>query len=289
MQIIRRLEELAPALAGLRRGGEILALVPTMGALHAGHVALIAAAKARADRVAATIFVNPMQFGAGEDLDRYPRREQADAEMLEQAGCDLLWLPAVDDIYPRGFATTVSVSGLSARWEGEARPGHFDGVATVVARLLLTVRPDIALFGEKDFQQLAVIRRMATDLGLGVEIAGVPTVRDADGLALSSRNTYLSVDERSRAVALPNALNSARHAIVSGEPVAATLASARQSIEAAGFKIDYIALVDAASLEPVDTPHGTMRLLAAATIGGTRLIDNIPVEVDASPQPSSPR
>lgn len=287
MQIIRRLEELDPALAAFRRGGEKLALVPTMGALHAGHIALIEEAQRRADRVAATIFVNPMQFGAGEDLDRYPRPEAADAEMLEQAGCDLLWLPAVADIYPTGFATKIHVSGLSERWEGEARLGHFDGVATVVAKLLLIIRPDLSLFGEKDFQQLAVIRRMAADLRLGVEIVGVPTVRDADGLALSSRNAYLSVDERKNALALPRALDTARRAILSGEPVAAALAIARQSLEDAGFSsIDYVALVDAKSLEPVDAPRGAMRLIAAAAIGGTRLIDNIAVEIPVEPDPS---
>ena len=282
MQIVRHPEQLAPALAELRRGGEKLALVPTMGALHAGHIRLIAEARAQADRVAATIFVNPMQFGAGEDLNRYPRQEQADAEMLEKAGCDLLWMPAVDDIYPAGFATRIHVAGLSERWEGEARPGHFDGVATVVAKMLLSVRPDLALFGEKDFQQLAVIRRMVADLGLGGEIVGVPTVRDADGLALSSRNAYLSADERKRAVALPAALNMASDAIRSGEPVASVLTAARQSLVDAGFtKIDYVALADAASLEPLDAPRGVMRLIAAATIGGARLIDNIAVEIPA--------
>jgi pantoate--beta-alanine ligase len=285
VQIIRRREELAPALAELRGRGEKIALVPTMGALHAGHIALVAEARQRAGRVAATIFVNPMQFGAGEDLDRYPRQETADAAMLEAAGCDLLWLPTVADIYPAGFATKIHVSGLSERWEGDARPGHFDGVATVVAKLLLTVRPIVALFGEKDFQQLAVIRRMAADLGLGVEIVGVPTMRDADGLALSSRNAYLSPDDRKRALALPNTLKAAHDAILSGEPVAAALTTARQKLEDAGFSIiDYFALVDAASLEPLDAPRGAMRLIAAATIGDTRLIDNIAVETDASPQ-----
>ena len=283
MQIIRRLEELAPALAELRRAGEKIALVPTMGALHAGHMALIAEARRRADWVGATIFVNPMQFGAGEDLDRYPRQEAADAAMLEQAGCDLLWLPTVEDVYPAGFATKIHVSGLSERWEGEARPGHFDGVATVVAKLILTIRPDLALFGEKDFQQLAVIRRMVADLAIGVEIVGIPTVRDADGLALSSRNAYLSADERHRALALPHALQTARGAILSGEAVPAALASAKASIGEAGFaSIDYLALVDASTFEPLDVPRGEMRLIAAATIGGTRLIDNIPVEMDSS-------
>jgi pantoate--beta-alanine ligase len=282
LQIIREIRALAGEVFALRNGK--VALVPTMGALHAGHMALIAEAKLRADHVVATIFVNPLQFGANEDLDRYPRQEAADAEMLEQAGCDLLWIPSASDIYPDGFATAVSVRGLSERWEGEARPGHFDGVATVVARLLLAVKPDFALFGEKDFQQLAVIRRMASDLGLGIETIGVPTFRDEDGLALSSRNAYLSADDRKRAVALPQALAAARDAIVAGQPVAGTVAAAKESIRSAGFSsIDYVALVDAGSLESLDEPGGLMRLIAAATIGGTRLIDNIAVEMDTSP------
>ena len=277
MQIIRRAEELGAALAGLKGAGR-LALVPTMGALHAGHMALIDEARRRADRVAATIFVNPMQFGAGEDLDRYPRSEAEDAEQLKAHGCDLVWLPSVADIYPDGFATRVSVSGVSDRWEGEARPGHFDGVATVVAKLLLKVAPDVALFGEKDFQQLAVIRRMVGDLSIPVEIVGVPTVRDADGLALSSRNAYLSADERSRAVALPTALESARDAIRCGEPVDKALDAAKSALAGAGFaRTDYFALVDADTLAPLDEPAGTMRLIAAAAIGTTRLIDNIAV------------
>ena len=276
MQTIRSSEELARARAEL--GSASLALVPTMGALHAGHMALVAEAKARADKVAATIFVNPMQFGANEDLSRYPRREADDAKMLEEAGCDLLWMPSVSDVYPDDFATTVRVSGVSERWEGEARPGHFDGVATVVAKLLLSVRPDVALFGEKDFQQLAVIRRMVQDLNIPVEIVGVPTVREADGLALSSRNAYLSPDERQRAVALPNALKAAREAILAGSPVGTALREAKQSLVDAGFlRIDYFAVVDAATLEPVDAPAGEMRLIAAAVIGTTRLIDNLPL------------
>src|SRR3954453_15454597 len=201
-----------------------------MGALHAGHIALVEEAKKRAGKVAATIFVNPMQFGPGEDLSRYPRREADDAKMLEEGGCDLLWMPSVGDIYPEGFATTVRVSGVSERWEGEARPGHFDGVATVVAKLLLAVRPHVALFGEKDFQQLVVIGQMVRDLAIPVEIVGVPTVREHDGLALSSRNAYLSTDERSRAVALPQALRAARDGIVGGVPVAAALRDAKQAL-----------------------------------------------------------
>jgi len=252
--------------------------VPTMGALHAGHLALVEEAKRRADRVAATIFVNPLQFGANEDFGRYPRQEEKDAEALAEAGCDLLWLPQPEEMYPAGFATNVSVKGLGDRWEGEARPGHFDGVATVVAKLLCAVRPDIAVFGEKDFQQLAVIRRMTQDLQLGVEILGVPTVRDADGLALSSRNSYLSADERRRAGELPTALKDAAADIRSGTPVSEALARAVERLKSAGFKIDYVALVNSLTLEPLEKPEGSMRLIAAATIGTTRLLDNIPVE-----------
>ena len=255
-----------------------LALVPTMGALHAGHMALVAEGRKRAGNVAASIFVNPAQFGEGEDFGRYPRREADDAAMLEAAGCALLWAPSVAEIYPEGFATRINVSGVSERWEGEARPGHFDGVATVVAKLLLAVKPDVALFGEKDFQQLAVIRRLVADLGISVEIVGVPTVREPDGLALSSRNAYLGSDERARAVALPNALKAARDAIVGGEAVGTALRQAKQALVDAGFlKVDYLALVDAATLEPLEAPQDEMRLIAAAVIGTTRLIDNLAV------------
>jgi pantoate--beta-alanine ligase len=274
VQTVRTSEELTRALAEMRAG--TLALVPTMGALHAGHMALVAEARKRADQVAATIFVNPTQFNDKDDLARYPRTEAEDAQKLADAGCDLLWLPAVDQFYPQNFATTVHVTGVSERWEGEARPGHFDGVATVVAKLLLSVRPDMALFGEKDFQQLAVIRRMAADLGIPVDIVGVSTVRDADGLALSSRNALLSADERQRAVALPNVLETARNDIRSGSDVAGVLQKAKQTLVDAGFlRIDYVALVDAGTLEPIDSPGGEMRLIAAAIIGTTRLIDNL--------------
>ena len=277
MQIVRGTAELAKARAALRARGR-LALVPTMGALHAGHMALLAEAKRRADRVAASIFVNPAQFGPHEDLASYPRREADDLAMLEEAGCDLAWLPGIADIYPDGFATNVSVGSVSQRWEGEARPGHFDGVATVVAKLLIAVGPDLALFGEKDWQQLAVIRRLQMDLGIAVEIVGVPTVREDDGLALSSRNAYLSPADRARAAALPRALEAARDAIESGSAVAQALDAARRSLEAAGFAtVDYFALVDEHTLEPLAAPSGEMRLIAAAKIGGTRLIDNLAV------------
>ncbi|MFL6731911.1 MAG: pantoate--beta-alanine ligase [Sphingomicrobium sp.] len=273
MQIVRNSEELARARASLT--GQ-LALVPTMGALHAGHMALVSEARKRADKVAASIFVNPAQFAEGEDFGCYPRRENEDARMLEEAGCDILWLPTVRDVYPDGFATKVSVTGVSERWEGEARPGHFDGVATVVAKLLLSVRPHVALFGEKDFQQLAVIRRLVADLNIGARIVGVPTVREPDGLALSSRNAYLSTEERQEALALPRALEAARDAIRGGTPVFEALHNARALLRDGGFsRIDYLALVDAATLEPLDRPEGEMRLIAAAVIGTTRLIDNL--------------
>jgi pantoate--beta-alanine ligase len=275
VQIIRSLADLRPARRDI---GGTLALVPTMGALHEGHLTLVREGRRRAGRVAATIFVNPLQFGPNEDLGRYPRQEEQDLALLEQEGCDLVWLPTPEQLYPANFATSVTVSGVSERWEGAARPGHFAGVATVVAKLLIATAPTHALFGEKDFQQLAVIRRMATDLGLPVEIIGVPTVRDADGLALSSRNAYLSADERTRARALPQALEKAAQRLLDGEAVADMLADAKDALLASGFaSVDYLALVDADSLEPLEKPGGNMRLIAAATIGSTRLIDNLAV------------
>jgi pantoate--beta-alanine ligase len=281
LQIVREMKALAAAMAGWREPSQKIALVPTMGALHAGHMALVDEARKRGDRVVATIFVNPLQFGAGEDLDRYPRQEAEDFRLLEAHGCDLVWLPSADQLYPPGFSTVVTVSGVSERWDGAARPGHFAGVATVVAKLFTAVRPDVAVFGEKDFQQLAVIRRMAVDLGLGVEVVGVSTVRDGNGLALSSRNAYLSADERERALALPRALERARADLAGGGAVDAALDQARQALSAAGFgPIDYFALVDAGSLEPVEEPAGEMRLIAAATIGTTRLIDNVRVSLE---------
>jgi pantoate--beta-alanine ligase len=275
VQTVHTSEELARAVRALKRRGS-LALVPTMGALHAGHLALVEEGQRRSDSIAASIFVNPAQFNDPADLECYPRTEAEDLRKLEDAGCDLAWTPSVDEIYPQKFATKIHVAGVSDRWEGEARPGHFDGVATVVAKLLLAVRPDVALFGEKDFQQLAVIRRMVADLNIAVEIVGVPTVRDADGLALSSRNALLSADERQRATALPNALALARDRIRGGGEVAQAIATAKQLLIDAGFlRIDYVALVDAATLEPLDAPQGEMRLIAAAAIGSTRLIDNL--------------
>ncbi|HWL47782.1 MAG TPA: pantoate--beta-alanine ligase [Sphingomonadaceae bacterium] len=281
MQIVRDLVALRDAVAALRAEGDAIALVPTMGALHAGHMALIEEGKARAGAVVASIFVNPTQFGPNEDLDAYPRREASDARMLEHAGCRLLWAPAVEEMYPEGFATSIRVGGLAERLDGESRPGHFDAVATVVAKLFHQVRPDLALFGEKDYQQLAVIRRLVRDLDIAIEIVGVPTQRDDDGLALSSRNAYLTEEERAAARALPRALGEAAAALARGEPVGKTLALARRRLAEAGFDpIDYVALCDAHTLRPVTRLSGEARLLAAARMGRARLIDNLPVVPD---------
>jgi pantoate--beta-alanine ligase len=279
VQTVRDLETLRLALAELRAGGGDLALVPTMGALHAGHIALVAEGRRRAANVVASIFVNPRQFGAGEDLSTYPRREASDIRMLEEAGCALLWAPDAETMYPPDHATSVSVSGVSEGLDGAARPGHFDGVATVVLKLFNQVRPETALFGEKDFQQLAVIRRMARDLDLPIEIVGVPTQRDADGVALSSRNTYLTDEERHAARALPRALGEAAGIIQGGGDVAAALAGARDKLAKAGFDpVDYVELRDAETLAPVDALERPARLLAAAKLGRTRLIDNLAVD-----------
>jgi pantoate--beta-alanine ligase len=284
LTIVRTVADLRARVTGWQRAGDRVALVPTMGALHAGHLALVAAGRARAARVVATIFVNPRQFGPNEDLDRYPRDEAGDAARLAAAGCDLLFAPGVAEVYPPGFATQVRVTGLSDRLCGAARPGHFDGVATVVTKLLNQARADIALFGEKDWQQLAIIRRLALDLDIPTEIAGCPIVRDADGLALSSRNAYLAPDERRRAVALPRALLSAAAAIGAGEPVARVLADAEAALTAAGFgPIDYVSLSGAADLAPMTALDRPARLLAAAWMGNTRLIDNMAVAGTAAP------
>ena len=280
MQTIRSIDPLKVFVRQLRERGDTVALVPTMGALHAGHMALVAQAKAVADHVIVSIFVNPIQFGPNEDLSRYPRQEAEDSALLAGAGVAALWLPDVATMYPDGFATTVSVAGLGDGLCGGARPGHFDGVATVVAKLLSQVKPDIALFGEKDWQQLAIIRRMAHDLNLDVDIAGAPIVRDGDGLALSSRNAYLSTEQRAAALALPQVLQQAVAELESGAGVSATLATAKQALVDAGFaSVDYVALVDAASLIPLEQLAGEARILAAARIGTTRLIDNFPVRM----------
>ncbi len=287
MQIVREVEALRREIAALRGEGGTIAFVPTMGALHAGHMALVAEGRRRATHVVASIFVNPTQFGPNEDLSTYPRREAADAAMLEQEGCALLWAPDAATMYPEGFATTVTVTGVSEGLDGAARPGHFDGVATVVAKLFGQVRPDFALFGEKDYQQLAVIRRMVRDLDLGIEIVGVATQRDADGLALSSRNTYLSEEERRSARMLPRALADAARAIQQDGNVPEALEGVRSRLAASGFDpIDYVALCDADTLAPVNSLSAPARLLAAARLGKTRLIDNLPVSAPSAPRAS---
>lgn len=277
MEVYRDLASLRDALRAARAEGRDVALVPTMGALHAGHIALVEAARRPGACVVASIFVNPKQFGAGEDLSRYPRKELSDIAMLTDAGCDLVWLPPVEAMYPDGFATNVSVTGVSDGLDGAARPGHFDGVATVVSKLFNQVDPDRAYFGEKDFQQLAVIRRLVADLDFDIEIVGVPTQRDDDGLALSSRNVYLLDEDRATAVALPRALGQAARAIAGGADPEAALADARATLAAAGFTVDYVELVDAESLAAHPPAHRPRRLLAAARLGTTRLIDNLAV------------
>ncbi len=278
MQILRDVSSLRAAVSALKADGGRVALVPTMGALHEGHMRLVARAREYADHVVASIFVNPMQFGKNEDLDAYPRQEARDAALLESHGVAVLWAPGVEAMYPAGFATTISVSGVSEGLCGAARPGHFDGVATVVAKLFNQVRPDIALFGEKDYQQLAVIRRMARDLDMGLEIIGVETARAEDGLALSSRNAYLSAEERKRAADLPRTMGDAVAAIGSGADVDGVLAAVRDRLTQSGFgPIDYVELVDADSLNPVRTLAAPARLLVAARLGQTRLIDNFHV------------
>lgn len=280
MQTVNALDPLRNAVDALRRDGP-LALVPTMGALHEGHLTLVREAKRRAAHVAVSIFVNPRQFGANEDLDAYPRQLEQDSVLLRAEGVSLLWAPPVDVMYPSGYATNVSVSGVSERLCGEARPGHFDGVATVVCKLFNQVRPDMALFGEKDWQQLAVIRRMARDLDLvrphADAILGVPTVREADGLAMSSRNAYLTPQERAQAACLPAAMHSAIARIAAGDRVADALAGLKAALLAGGFlSVDYAELCDAESLAPLEARGDrAARLLVAARIGKARLIDNM--------------
>ena len=279
MQTLRDLSALRLAVDALKSDGKTLVLVPTMGALHDGHMALVEEAKRHGRHVVVSIFVNPRQFGPNEDLDAYPRREAKYAQMLGAACVDILWAPTVEVMYPTGFATNISVSGVSEGMDGAARPGHFDGVATVVTKLFNQVRPDVAIFGEKDYQQLAVIRRMVADLDLAIDIVGMPTQRAEDGLALSSRNAYLSDEERKAALALPRALGEAKRQMEKGEPVAAALAKAIATLAGAGFEpVDYVTLVDAGTLEPMDRLDRPARLLGAAKLGRTRLIDNIAVE-----------
>lgn len=281
MQTANTLDMLRNTLGTLRQGGASIGLVPTMGALHEGHLTLVREARAKCDHVVASIFVNPTQFGPNEDLDAYPRQLAEDSALLESEGVALLWAPTVDVMYPDGFASNISVSGVSENYCGAARPGHFDGVATVVCKLFNQVMPDKAFFGEKDYQQLAVIRAMARDLDLTrphvSDIIGVATVREADGLAMSSRNRYLSPQDRAAAATLPRAMRQAISEMEAGSDIARALAALETALLEAGFTaVDYAALADAQSLAPLTGLAGKpARLLVAARIGKTRLIDNM--------------
>ena len=280
LTVARTVADLRARIGPWRAAGERVALVPTMGGLHAGHMAIVEAAKRAAVRTVVSVFVNPAQFGPAEDLATYPSDEAADAARLAAVGVDLLYAPALKDVYPEGFATTVSVAHLTAPLCGAKRPGHFDGVATVVAKFLTQCRPDVALFGEKDYQQLLVVRRLARDLDLGVEILAVPTVRDADGLALSSRNAFLAPDERTRAGAIPRVLAEMARRLAAGEAeIDAVIVWGRTELAAAGIgELDYLEVRDAKTLAPVSgVPRCDARVFVAAHVGSTRLIDNLPI------------
>jgi pantoate--beta-alanine ligase len=278
LPVARKIVEMRRAVAEWRRSDEIVALVPTMGALHEGHLALIAHARAQADRVIATIFVNPTQFGPSEDFTRYPRDEAGDAAKLAGASCDLLFAPDATEMYPAGFATTVSAGALAEPLCGRFRPGHFAGVATVVTKLLLQAHPHIACFGEKDYQQLQIIRRVARDLDIDCVIEGVPIIRESDGLALSSRNAYLAAEERRIAPAIHRILVDAVKQVARGVAPKDAAAAGSAALLQAGFtKIDYVEIVDAESLQPLVDSRRPGRAAAAAWLGKTRLIDNEPV------------
>ena len=276
--VARTVAALREAVAAWRGRQERVGLVPTMGALHRGHLALVEAAHRQCQRVVASLFVNPKQFGPREDFTAYPRDEAADLAKFRQGGVDLVFAPTVAEMYPGGFATTVQVGGIGDALEGAHRPGHFDGVATVVSKLLLQCLPDAAYFGEKDYQQLLVVRRMARDLDIPVRIEGVPTVREPDGLALSSRNVYLSPEERQVAPSLYRVLNDTAAAIgAAPASIATNLEKGLAALRQAGFVPDYLELRDAADLSPMSALDHPARLLTAALLGRTRLIDNIPV------------
>ncbi|MCV0348994.1 MAG: pantoate--beta-alanine ligase [Nitratireductor sp.] len=278
LSILRTVADLRDRVQTWRRAGERVAVVPTMGALHKGHLSLVRAGRERAERVIVTLFVNPKQFNNASDLAAYPRTEADDAAKLAPFGVDVLFAPGVEEMYGNGFATTVSVSGVSEGLCGAHRPGHFDGVATVVSKLLLQSGADCALFGEKDFQQLLVVRRLVADLNIPTEIIGCPTVREADGLALSSRNVRLTPEERRKAPAIANVLRETAERLASGMLAAPALEAARSALEAAGFdRVEYFDLRDAETLLPIERVDQPARLLAAAWLGETRLIDNLPV------------
>ena len=277
VSLVHSVAELRAAVAGFRAAGEKVALVPTMGALHAGHLSLVEAARRHAERVVVTIFVNPAQFGPSEDFAKYPRTLPEDLTQLARVTADLCFAPTVEEIYPRGFATRVEIDGPArVGLEDRFRPTHFCGVATIVAKLLNQAQADVAIFGEKDYQQLLVIKQLAQDLDIATQILAAPTMREEDGLAMSSRNVYLSVEERRTAPALYAALNEAMRAIAGGEAVEAVLEKTRASLEASGFVIDYVEARHAQTLAPLSGQReAPMRLLAAVRLGGVRLLDNI--------------
>src|SRR5690349_13920554 len=278
IDVVRSVAALRAATQPHRREGQRIGLVPTMGALHQGHLELVKAARRHADFVVATIFVNPLQFNQNEDLDAYPRDESTDLNLLAATGADLVFAPNVSEMYPKNFSTEVKVGELTRYLDGPARPGHFEGVATVVTKLFNQTQPDIACFGEKDFQQLQVIRRLTRDLDLPIEIIPVPTVRDEDGLAMSSRNRYLTEKQRIAAAMLPAALKDAVKALQGGVAAAPILEKTRAALRAAGFNpIDYVELCDSETLQPLAAAREGSRLFAAAHLGQTRLIDNWPV------------
>jgi pantoate--beta-alanine ligase len=278
LEIVRTVADLRAAVAQYRRGGAAVGLVPTMGALHDGHLTLVRSARLDNARVIATIFVNPKQFGPTEDLARYPRDEAADIALLREVGADLLFAPDAGEMYPDGFSTSVSVGGLTQHLEGISRPHFFAGVATVVTKLLLQALPDRAYFGEKDFQQLQVVRRMVRDLNVPVAIVAVPTIREADGLAMSSRNRYLSPAQRKIAGALPQVMQETVAELRTGLVAAPIVANAKGRLHKAGFdRVDYLELCDEATLQPIPIARAPSRLFVAAYVGTTRLIDNWPV------------
>lgn len=283
MNTLTTIKALREVLGGFRKAGDRLAIVPTMGHLHRGHLRLVEDAKARADRVVATVFVNPSQFGPSEDFDRYPRTPEADRALLEGMGTDLLFMPTLGEMFPRSLKsmTRVEVPGLQDRLCGASRPGHFAGVAQIVLKLFNLMQPDWAFFGEKDFQQLQIIRRMVRDLDLGVDVVGVPTVRDEQGLALSSRNSYLSREERARAPHLYQVLQQVVDRAREEDQALQHLEGfARESLESFGFRVEYVSILDEETLEPPKTDRAECRLrvFAAARLGETRLIDNLALE-----------
>jgi pantoate--beta-alanine ligase len=277
VKVVRRVGELRAAVRGWRRAGETVALIPTMGALHDGHLALVRLGLEKCDRAVTSIFVNPEQFAPHEDFARYPRDEEGDLAKLAALGCDLVWAPAAGEMYPEDFATRVEPNGAAEGLESDFRPHFFGGVATVCCKLFMQVLPDIAVFGEKDYQQLSVVRQMVRDLDLPLEIVGSPTVREPDGLAMSSRNKYLSVEERVIAPTLYSVIGKVAANIASGLAISDACTVAKAELTHVGFKVDYVEVRDAETLSPVEGPvRRPLRVLAAAWLGNTRLIDNVP-------------